>query len=134
MQELRAERTRLRLERAYLESEIERNIQDIKHWLQPIEAVKRKAGKMLVNEHDGILSDSIGALVSLIGKKVIFRNSGIVTRLLVPFLMKNVTANVVAENKDKILTWIFSFLSKKEQKNGHPKEQHYDKGTAHTDY
>jgi hypothetical protein len=135
IQELRAERARLRIQKDFLEEEIRGNVNDIKTWFQPLEAVRRGAGKMLINEHNGIITDSIGQIVNLIGRRVIFRNSGIVTRLLIPYLMKNVTANIVSDNKDKILTWVFSFFSKNKNKNGHAADQHYyDKGTAHTDY
>jgi hypothetical protein len=135
LQELREERTRLRLQRSVIESEIQQNVRDIKAWIEPLEIVKRKAGKMLVSEHNGMLSDSMGMLANLLGKKVLFRNSGFFVKLLIPFLMKNVTSNIVHENKDKILSWLMDKFVKLTAKhhtndNGH----HYDKGTVHTDY
>jgi hypothetical protein len=133
LQELREERVRLRLQQSVLEAEIKQNIHDLKTWIEPLQIVKRKAGKMLVTEHNGLLSDSMGMLVNLLGKKVLFRNSGFFTRLFIPFLMKNITSNMVHENKDKILSWLINLFAKFTAKHKDTKT-YYDEGTVHSDY
>jgi hypothetical protein len=74
--------------------------------------------------------------MNLIAKKVLLRNAGFFTKLFIPFLIKNLTKNLVHENKDKILGWVGEMIlrvggRKKQHSNGH--HPAFDKGTADID-
>ena len=129
LQDLRSERGRLRLQQSILEEEIKENIRGIKSDLAPLQLVRKGANKVLMTEHNGVISDSLGMLSNLFAKKVLFRNAGFFTRLLIPFLIRNLTSNIVHDNKDKILGWVSDIILKV---GGRNKERHpaYDKGTA----
>ncbi len=129
--QLRAEKKRLQAKKIMLEAEIENNFNEIKHDLSPLTLIKKGAEKAVSSEHYGVVNYSISGILDFVFKKVLLRNSGIVTRLVVPFLAKNLTKNYVHDNKTKIMGWIGSLISrvaaKKHHNNGHDV---YEKATA----
>ena len=133
--ELQAERLRLQVQKNKLEAEIITSVEEIRSnmssYLQPLKAMKENAGKLLINDSHGILPEVIGSLVNLIGRKVIFRNAGFVTKFVMPFMMRNLTSNFIGKNKDKILIWALELFSGSANKE---KSALYDKGTANADY
>ncbi len=136
IEDLRTERARLRMQRATLEEEIKVGFKEVKQGLHPLHLAKKGAQMFLLREKNGVVSDSVGLVADLIARKLIFRNSSLITKLIAPLLVKNVTSNVVHDNKDKILGWIGSILLKLDKKNKKPVHNHHpsDESTAHTDF
>lgn len=110
--ELKAEQKALRLKRADLESEIKRDIEEIKTDLAPILALSKGVKHMLSSKDNSILGGTAGAAATFVAKNTIFRNSGFLVKLILPFLIKNVTSNVVEENKSQIVDWVENLVSK----------------------
>jgi hypothetical protein len=110
--ELKAERKALMLKKADLESEIKKDIEGIKADLEPVLIIAKGMKSALSSKDNGILGKSAGSAADFISKHTIFRNSGFITRLIMPFLVKNVTSNVVENNKSKIIDWVDHLLSK----------------------
>lgn len=102
--ELRQERQRLNMHKAFLETEIKRDFNDLKEKFKPL--------NIMSNKDNNLLGNSVGALADVLIKNVFLSNSGFVTRLVVPFLAKKFTSNVVEENKSKITDWIGDLFSK----------------------
>jgi hypothetical protein len=60
-----------------------------------------------------LLTTATEGVIDLVVKKLILARSGWITKLVVPFLMKNFSSHVVADNKDKWLSKLFAWVSKK---------------------
>lgn len=135
LSELHAERLRLKVQQSRFEKEIISSVEDIRNelssYMQPLKTMKDSAGKLLINDSHGIVPDVIGSLVNLIGRKLIFRNAGIVTKFVLPYMMRNLTSNFIGKNKDKILIWALELFSGSANKEKSPL---YDKGTVNADY
>lgn len=133
--QLKAETRRLRAKKAMLETEIANNFNEIKHDLSPLTMIKKGAQKAVSSEQIGLVNNSIAGIVGFVFSKVLLRNSGFITRLVIPFLAKNLTKNYVHDNKTKILGWlgklITGFAEKKHHNNGHDV---YEKSTADTNF
>jgi hypothetical protein len=67
----------------------------------------------LLKSHDNsIVGTSAGFITEILLKKVVLRNAGFFTKLIVPFLAKNVASNVAEENKPKITHWISDLIER----------------------
>lgn len=112
IEELRLERRALRSKASYLEAEIRNDLQEIKAMLAPMNVLTTSAEKVLVSQNNGLLGNTAGTIADFITRNVIMRNAGFLSRLVVPYLVKNVTSNVVDNNKTDIVSWIGSMISK----------------------
>lgn len=112
IEELKAERQRLYMRKAFLETEIKNSFEEIKEQLKPLQVITKGAGKLLSSKDNSIVGNSVGFLTDVLVKKVILRNSGFLTRLIVPYLAKNVASNVAEENKPKIADWISDLIGR----------------------
>ena len=110
--ELRFEQRALRSKAADLEIEIRNDIQEIKAMFRPLQLVTTGAENVLTSHNNGILGNSAGLVADFLAKNVLFKNSGFLTRLIVPFLVKNVTSNVVDHNKETIVDWVGGLISR----------------------
>lgn len=110
--ELKAEQKVLRLRRTYLEAEIKKDFQGIKEDLEPLRLLTKGAKSVLVSKNNSILGTSAGLAADFITKNTLLRNSGFLTKLIVPFLIKNATSNIVEENKSKVADWVEGLISK----------------------
>jgi hypothetical protein len=110
--QLRAEVKRLRAKKEMLEDEIENNFKEIKQDFSPLSLINKGAQKVLVSDQFGLVNTSVGGVVDFLLKKVLLRNSGLLARLVIPFLAKNLTKNYVHDHKTKILGWFGSLITK----------------------
>lgn len=126
LSDLKSERIRLHNKKRFLEKEIENNFIQLKESISPSKLITNGASKMLVNKNYGLVNEIISLITDTVLKKVIFRNSGLLTRLIVPFLARNTANNLLQENKTKVLGWIGEFILKLGKKKNHV----YDAATA----
>jgi hypothetical protein len=112
LKELREERERLYAKRAFLESEIRKGFDEIKEDLKPLQMITKGAGKALSSKDNSLFGDSIGHITNLVVKKIFLKNAGFLTRMIVPFLAKNVASNIAEENKPKVSEWISDLIAK----------------------
>jgi|ERR1043165_1314721 hypothetical protein len=110
--ELKAEQKALRIRKADLESDIRKDIDEIKTDLEPLMMVSKGIKNMLSSKDNSIMGASAGTAANFIAKNTIFRNSGFITRLIMPFFVKNITSNVVENNKSQIVDWVENLISK----------------------
>ncbi|MEP7263403.1 MAG: hypothetical protein ABI772_02840 [Bacteroidota bacterium] len=129
LDDLRKERIRLQLKSDELQIAIKNDFKELQSWLHPVEKIKQGAEKILFREHNGIFTESMGNLAGFLGRKVIFRNAGFLTKLVVPFLIKNLTTHLVVDNKEKIYSLAIKLLSSFTRKRKEERE-HFDEGTA----
>lgn len=112
LQELEAERERLMLRKIHLEGEIKNSFNKIKEDLQPLNAFRKGVSGFLSSKNNDVLSGSIGGVVEYLLRNLVFRRSGLLTRLIVPYLAKNATTNLVSQNKSAIMKTIVGVLSR----------------------
>ena len=129
--ELKAERIRLNQKRLRLENEIENDFSELKDSFTPAKLFAEGASKMIVNNNSGIVNGVVSLLTDIVFKNVLLRNSGLITRLVVPFLARNTTNNLVQDNKTKILGWVGDLILK--MGNRKNRQHIHDKTTASTD-
>jgi len=122
-EDLIQEKQRLQLLLQMQKQWIREDIDEIKEELQPIKVAMSAVGKITSREPGNWAMNFAGnKLIDLVVKKLILRKAGWLTRIAVPFFLKNVSSHVIAENKDKILDKLFSWIGKA-SKNGHHEMQ-----------
>ncbi|MCW3103791.1 MAG: hypothetical protein JWO09_2231 [Bacteroidetes bacterium] len=110
--ELKEERQRLYMRQAFLETEIKTNFNEMKEQLKPVHHLAQTAGKFLSSKDNSVVGDSVGFITNALVKNVILKNAGFITKLIVPYLAKNVASNVAEDNKPKIAGWISDMIAK----------------------
>ena len=110
--ELKAAKMNLEVRKTYLEAEIKKDFEDLKAELAPLKSVTKTAETVLVSKNNGILGSSLGQIANFVTKNVLLKNSGFLTRLIVPYIIKKTTSNIVENNKTSLVGWISSLASK----------------------
>lgn len=110
--DLRAEKKELLLRKIYLEAEIKKDIEEIKTDLEPLRLLAKGAKGILSSKNNSILGSSAGLAADFITKHTLLKNSGFLAKLIIPFLVKNVTSNIVENNKSKVVSWVENLVSK----------------------
>ena len=87
------------------------DLQLLKTEFNPVFRSARLMGKLFTRDKKhSLLSNGAETVIDFMFKKVILNKAGWVAKLVVPFLMKNVSSHVVADNKDnwirKLKSWI----------------------------
>ena len=115
-----------------LEQEINNDVQEIKHDLNPVNLVGNTLRNMLSSEKHGLVTESLNIGVNAIVKGLLFRNTNIITKTLVAYAAKNLANNMVMKNSDNILDWLQSNLKRIKSKHKH-NGQYFDESTANVD-
>jgi hypothetical protein len=115
--ELREEKNRLMMKEKALVTAIKIDFIEIKEALQPANLVIEEASKLLKPKNEGgVLSFVTETLAQFLINNVVLKNSGIVTKIIGGYLVKNAAGNLLESKKSAIFNWISSFLQK--NKNG----------------
>ena len=119
-EQLMAEKQRLETLIEAQKELIRYDLKDLKHELKPVGAVftflksiTSRSGKL------GMLNIGVDMIVDLVFKKMILSKAGWITRLTVPFLVKNFSSNKLAENKNSFLKKLRGWLGNKNGKHDH---------------
>lgn len=118
--DLLAEKARLK-ELLQAQKELVRaDVEEIKMELQPVKNAIGVIGKFTTRDKSNpLLTSATEGLIDLVVRKMILSRSGWLTKIVVPFLMKNVSSHLVNENQGAIFSKLFSLFSKK-KKHGEP--------------
>lgn len=118
--DLLAEKARLK-ELLQAQKELVRaDVEEIKMELQPVKTAIGVIGKFTTRDKSNpLLTSATEGLIDLVVRKMILSRSGWLTKIVVPFLMKNVSSHLVNENQGAIFSKLFSLFSKK-KKHGAP--------------
>jgi hypothetical protein len=101
--DLRAERARLKNEIELSKTQMRGSIDAIKEELSPARHVVNFVGDFLTNRNKGLLNVGVGIGVDSIIRNGILRRAPWPLRILVPFLLKNFAGNMIHNNKDTIM-------------------------------
>jgi hypothetical protein len=96
---------------------IHEDIAELKEELRPMGQALSFIGKITTRDrNNALLTEGADRVIDLLVKKLILGRSGWITRLLVPFFMKNYSSHFLADHKDQIIDAIKSFFTA--NKNG----------------
>ena len=128
--DLLKEKTRLKALLQAQKELIREDVEDIKEELKPIKSAIGVIGKFTTRDKSNpLLTSATETVVDLLVKKLVLARSGWLTKLVVPFLMKNVSSHLVNDNQGAIFSKLFSLFSKKKRSGeaGHEEdEEEYD--------
>lgn len=111
--ELLEEKERLKLLLGAQKELVRHDINEIKLELAPIKKAISVVGKLASREDRySVLTVAADTVIDLFVKRVLLSKAGFLTRIAVPFLMKNFSSHVIADNKDKILRKLASLFGK----------------------
>ncbi len=112
LKELREERARLKLEKLVLEAGIKNDFEELKSELFSFGSVAKGAEGLLASEKNNVLGLSVGSIADFLTEKVLLRNSGFITKLILPYIVKKTTSSLVENNKTKIVGWLSRLTEK----------------------
>jgi hypothetical protein len=93
---------------------IRQDITELKMQLQPAVKAVSFLGKIFTREKNNVLlAGGINHLIDLLFKKIVLSKSSWLTRLVVPFFIKNYSSHFVAEHKDELVEKLFSLFGRK---------------------
>ena len=82
---------------------IKDDVEDLKDHLQPVSTAISFVKKILSpDRHNPLLNVGVNVASNLILKKFVLAKSGWLTKLLVPFLVKNYSSHLIHDNKENI--------------------------------
>jgi hypothetical protein len=117
--ELRAERARLKNEIELSKSKMRGSINAIKEELSPARQVVAFLGNFLTNRNNGLLNVGLGLGVDTVIRNGILRSAPWPLKVLVPFFVKNFAGNMIHNNKDNIMQkgieWVRDITTEKPQ-------------------
>lgn len=112
IEQLRAERLVLVAALENSKNNIRQDIYSIREELQPAKNAINFLGNFLTHKNSGILNTGIGLGIDMVVKNGLMANSSWINRLVIPFLLKNVTSNAVYNNQEGITNTIFNWFKK----------------------
>lgn len=122
--DLLREKKELELQLQVQQEQIRQDIRELKEELIPLTHSLSLIGKFVNRDYSNpIMTGGANMLIDLVVKKLLLSRAGWITRLVVPFLLKNYSSHILAENKKglwkKVKAWIWPG-----GKNGSP---HFDR-------
>ncbi len=113
-EELLEEQARLRSLFVAQKELVRQDINQLKLELIPVQKAIKVVEKFVTKDNTSwILSTSADTLIDMFIRRTLLSKAGFITKMVVPFFMKNFSSHVIADNKDKILSKINSWFSKK---------------------
>jgi len=91
----------------------------LKQQLKPAQMALQFVGKITTaDKHNPLLTGGANTIIDTVLKNFVLARSGWITKLLVPFFVKNYSSHLIADNKDTIINKVASIFS---SKNGRSK-------------
>lgn len=115
------EKQRLQALLKWQKEELHEDIRELGEELKPIRSALSVAGKLFTRDNNNwVLNTGVNTLIDVVVKKMLLSKTGWITKLVVPFILKNYSSHVIADNKGSIMNKLFSWIGKK---NANGKEE-----------
>lgn len=125
--DLRAERARLKNQMGLSKLYMQQQAAAIKTELNPARQIVGVIGDMLTSPRKGLLNLGVGLGVDTIIRRGLLARAGWLPRLLIPFLARNLAANLIQKNRTSLvenaLIWIKKVTDKPEKAHKQPPVQ-----------
>lgn len=90
------------------------DIKQLKQELKPASMALQFFSKITTfDKRNLLLNGGAGIAIAFLLKKFVLARSGLITKVLVPFFIKNYSSHLIGDNKDGILQRLFSFTGGK---------------------
>lgn len=123
VEDLRAERARLKNQLQLSRIQMRKNLTAIRTEINPVRQAAGALSDLLTTPQKGLLNVGVGIGVDIILKKGLLARAGWLPRLVVPFIVRNVAANLIQKNKASLLENALIWVKKKTQKPIKPQEE-----------
>ncbi|MEP7375621.1 MAG: hypothetical protein ABI675_19650 [Chitinophagaceae bacterium] len=108
------EKARLKLLLSAQKELVRQDINELKQELAPVKSAISLVGKITTKDNTSwLLTTAADTAIDILLKKIVLSRAGWITKLVLPFFMKNFSSHVIADNKDKIVSKLFSWAGKK---------------------
>ncbi len=116
--DLQAEQQRLEALLAAQRELIRYDLQDLNEALRPAAKAASLLGKFATrNNNSPVLGTAANTIIDLVVKRTLLGRAGLVKKLLVPFVLKNISSHYIADHKKEITSKLFSFFKRKNGKH-----------------
>ena len=121
-EDLLKEQARLQLLLDAQKELVRADINQIKaEFVTPVRSALSYIGKFATKEKGNwMLTTAADTIIDIVIKRMVLSKAGWVTKLVVPFFMKNFSSHVIADNKDKIVSKLFSWFGQKHENGKMP--------------
>lgn len=126
--DLKAEKSLLNMRLSVVEANLKVDIEWMKEEFRPIRTVGKLFSHAMINKSDGILNEGIRFTIDAVLKNLILSKTGWVTKLIVPFLVKNLSTNYILEKRPEIFGILRNLIRKARKTTSH--HNHYDSSTV----
>ena len=106
IKDLRIEKTRLKLHLRTTKLKLEDDIENFRERIKLSNLILNRFGQTIIRKDNGLINFPINAGVELILNKLLLRNFGFFTKLIVPFFVKNLANNFYGDHKLAIVKWL----------------------------
>ena len=97
---------------------LKEDFQEIKAEFAPVKNAISVIGKITTKDNSNwLLTTAADTAIDLVVRRFILSRAGWFARIVLPFFMKNLSSHLIADNKNKIFSKIFSWFGK-EKSNG----------------
>ena len=112
--DLLQEKGRLKLLLAAQKELVRCDINEIREELAPVKSAISWVGKIAAKDKGNrLLTTAADIAIDIILKKIVLSKAGWISKLVLPFFMKNFSSHIISDNKDKIVSKLFSWVGKK---------------------
>ena len=121
-EDLLKEQARLKLLLQAQKELVRADINQIKQeFVAPVRSAISYVGKFATKEKGNwLLTTAADTVIDIVLKRIVLSRAGWVTKLVIPFFMKNFSSHIIADNKDKIVNKLFSWIGKKNENGKMP--------------
>jgi hypothetical protein len=120
-EDLLEEKARLKLLLTAQKNLVRQDINSIKQEFQPVRSAISMIGKFTTKENrNSMLTIAADTVIDMVVKKMVLAKAGFITKLIVPFFIKNFSSHIIADNKDKIISTLASWFGKKDADGTEP--------------
>jgi len=115
--ELLQEQQRLKILLKTQKEIIRQDINEIKEELAPVKSVISFVGKLTTKgSGNPLLTGTAGTVIDLVVRKLLLARAGWITKLVVPFVVKNYSSHLIEDNGKSILRTLVSWLPRRKKR------------------
>jgi hypothetical protein len=108
---------------------IKEDIRDIKEKFEPLSSVLSLVQKAVSRDTGNwLMNTTVNKAIDVVVKKLILGRAGWLTKLVVPFFLKNYSSHFIASHKDEIMDKLGGWVKNIFSSNGKMKEEKEDAG------
>jgi len=130
MNDLKAERRRLKADIAEKEQLLKADYAGFQDAIRPLQVATNVLSKFVVSKDKDMISTGIETALSFVLRNVVLSRAGWLTKMVVPYVAKKYAANKLADNKADLVHTMRDWLHKLQDKRRQKMNGHYDRSTA----